>query len=43
MTLIAGQKAIATKSKRDISNFKLRRNMPVGVKVTLRGWRMYEF
>ncbi len=43
MTLIAGQRAIATKSKKDISNFKLRRNMPVGVKVTLRGARMYEF
>ncbi|HRC67847.1 MAG TPA: 50S ribosomal protein L5, partial [Bacteroidales bacterium] len=40
---IAGQRAIATKSKKDISNFKLRRNMPVGVKVTLRGARMYEF
>lgn len=43
MTLIAGQKAVATVSKRDISNFKLRRGMPVGVRVTLRGERMYEF
>lgn len=43
MTAIAGQRAVATKSKKDISNFKLRRNMPVGVRVTLRGDRMYEF
>lgn len=43
MTLIAGQKAVATKSKKDISNFKLRRGMPIGVRVTLRGDRMYEF
>jgi large subunit ribosomal protein L5 len=43
MTNIAGQKAVATKSKKDISNFKLRKNMPVGVRVTLRGERMYEF
>lgn len=43
MTLITGQKAVATKSRKDISNFKLRRNMPVGVRVTLRGDRMYEF
>ncbi|MCF0209968.1 MAG: 50S ribosomal protein L5 [Bacteroidales bacterium] len=43
MTLIAGQKAVATKSKKDISNFKLRKGMPVGVRVTLRGDRMYEF
>jgi large subunit ribosomal protein L5 len=43
MSLITGQKAVATKSKKDISNFKLRRNMPVGVRVTLRGDRMYEF
>lgn len=43
MTQIAGQKAVATKSKKDISNFKLRRQMPVGVRVTLRGERMYEF
>lgn len=43
MTMIAGQKAIATKSKKDISNFKLRRGMPIGVRVTLRRERMYEF
>ena len=43
MTLIAGQKAVLTKSKKDISNFKLRKGMPVGVRVTLRGDRMYEF
>ncbi len=43
MTLIAGQKAVPTKSKKDISNFKLRRGMAVGVRVTLRGDKMYEF
>ena len=43
ITAIAGQKAVATISKRDISNFKLRRNVPIGVKVTLRNQRMYEF
>ncbi|MBE0647492.1 MAG: 50S ribosomal protein L5 [Bacteroidales bacterium] len=43
MTMIAGQKAVATKSKKDISNFKLRKGNPVGVRVTLRGERMYEF
>ena len=43
MTAIAGQKAVATKSKKDISNFKLRKNMPVGVRVTLRSEKMYEF
>jgi large subunit ribosomal protein L5 len=43
MTMIAGQKAVPTKSKKDISNFKLRRGMPIGVRVTLRGNRMYEF
>jgi len=43
ITLIAGQKAVATISKKAISNFKLRENMPIGVKVTLRGNRMYEF
>jgi large subunit ribosomal protein L5 len=43
MSLITGQKAVATKSKKDISNFKLRRHMPVGVRVTLRGNQMYEF
>ena len=43
MTLISGQKANATLSKKDISNFKLRKGMPIGAKVTLRGDRMYEF
>ena len=43
MATIAGQKAILAKSKKDISNFKLRKGMPVGVRVTLRGERMYEF
>ena len=43
MTKITGQKAVATKSKRDISNFKLRKGMPVGVRVTLRGEKTYEF
>ena len=43
MTLITGQKAVLTKSKKDISNFKLRKGMPVGVMVTLRGDMMYEF
>ena len=43
MTIIAGQKAMLTTSNKDISNFKLRKGMPVGVMVTLRGNRMYEF
>tara|TARA_B100000242_G_scaffold292508_1_gene268068 strand:+ start:3570 stop:4121 length:552 start_codon:yes stop_codon:yes gene_type:complete len=43
LTLISGQKAIATKSKKDISNFKLRKGMPIGAKVTLRRDRMFEF
>ena len=43
LTLISGQKAVPTKSKKDISAFKLRKGMPIGVKVTLRGDRMYEF
>lgn len=43
MTLIAGQKAMLTNSSKDISNFKLRKGMPVGVMVTLRGNQMYEF
>jgi large subunit ribosomal protein L5 len=43
MTLIAGQKAVATKSKKAISNFKLREGMPIGARVTLRGIKMYEF
>ena len=40
---ITGQKAVATMSKKDISNFKLRKNMPIGARVTLRGIKMYEF
>lgn len=40
---ITGQKAVSTMSKKDISNFKLRKNMPIGAKVTLRGVKMYEF
>ncbi len=40
---IAGQKALATISKKDVASFKLRKGMPIGVKVTLRGERMYEF
>ncbi len=43
ITAITGQKAVATKSKKAISNFKLREDMPIGVKVTLRGRKMYEF
>ncbi|MCX8019906.1 MAG: 50S ribosomal protein L5 [Chitinophagaceae bacterium] len=43
LTAIAGQKAVPTVSKKDISNFKLRKNMPIGARVTLRGYRMYEF
>jgi large subunit ribosomal protein L5 len=43
MTAITGQKAVATVSKKDISNFKVRKKMPIGVRVTLRGDRMYEF
>jgi large subunit ribosomal protein L5 len=43
MTTITGQKAVATKSRKDISNFKLRKGNPVGVRVTLRGNKMYEF
>jgi large subunit ribosomal protein L5 len=43
ISAIAGQKAIATTSRKDISNFKLRKGMPVGVRVTLRADRMYEF
>ena len=42
-TTISGQKAVATMSKKDISNFKLRKHMPIGAKVTLRGEKMYEF
>lgn len=43
LTMIAGQKAVQTMSTKDISNFKLRQGMPIGVKVTLRRERMYEF
>ena len=43
LTLISGQKAVATLSKKDVSNFKLRKGMPIGARVTLRGDRMYEF
>ena len=43
LSTITGQKAIATLSKKDVASFKLRKGMPIGVKVTLRGERMYEF
>jgi len=43
MTIISGQKAVATMSKKDISNFKLRKHMPIGTRVTLRGDKMFEF
>lgn len=43
ISIIAGQRAVATIAKKAISNFKLREGMPIGVKVTLRGERMYEF
>lgn len=43
LTAIAGQKAVATLSRKDIANFKLRKKMPIGVMVTLRRERMYEF
>ena len=43
LTTISGQKAVATTSRKDISNFKLRKGMPIGVKVTLRSAKMYEF
>lgn len=43
MTSITGQRAVSTKSKKDISNFKVRKGMPIGVRVTLRGDKMYEF
>jgi large subunit ribosomal protein L5 len=43
ITKIAGQKAVSTISKKDVASFKLRKGMPIGVKVTLRGERMYEF
>src|SRR5688572_4619954 len=43
ITTITGQKAVSTKAKKAISNFKLRENMPIGARVTLRGDQMYEF
>lgn len=43
LTTITGQKAVATMSKKDISNFKLRKHMPIGARVTLRGDKMFEF
>jgi large subunit ribosomal protein L5 len=43
LTIISGQKAVSTMSKKDISNFKLRKHMPIGVRVTLRGDKMFEF
>ncbi|MFK7810962.1 MAG: 50S ribosomal protein L5 [Maribacter sp.] len=43
MTMITGQKAVATISKKDVATFKLRKGMPIGAKVTLRGEKMYEF
>ena len=43
LTLITGQKAVPTISKKDVASFKLRKGMPIGAKVTLRGERMYEF
>lgn len=43
LATITGQKAVATMSKKDISNFKLRKNMPIGARVTLRGVKMFEF
>lgn len=43
MTAITGQKAVVTHAKKDISNFKLRKGMPIGAKVTLRGDKMFEF
>ena len=43
LTIITGQKAIPTLSKKDVASFKLRKGMPIGAKVTLRGNKMYEF
>ncbi len=43
LTLIAGQKPVVTRSRKDISNFKIRQGFPVGCKVTIRGNRMYDF
>lgn len=43
LSAITGQKAVSTISKKDVASFKLRKGMPIGAKVTLRGYRMYEF
>src|SRR5882672_5577944 len=43
LTLISGQKPVVTRAKKAISNFKLKENQPIGLKVTLRGGRMYDF
>ncbi|HVY76605.1 MAG TPA: 50S ribosomal protein L5, partial [Puia sp.] len=43
LTTISGQKAVSTASRKDISNFKLRKGLPIGARVTLRGEKMYEF
>ncbi|WP_298903628.1 50S ribosomal protein L5 [uncultured Psychroserpens sp.] len=43
LTMISGQKAVATMSKKDVASFKLRKGMPIGARVTLRGEQMYEF
>jgi large subunit ribosomal protein L5 len=43
LTKVTGQKAVSTISKKDVASFKLRKGMPIGAKVTLRGERMYEF
>jgi large subunit ribosomal protein L5 len=43
LSMITGQRAVSTKSKKDISNFKVRKGMPIGVRVTLRSNKMYEF
>ncbi|HKJ48795.1 50S ribosomal protein L5 [Christiangramia echinicola] len=43
LSAISGQKAVSTISKKDVASFKLRKGMPIGAKVTLRGYRMYEF
>jgi large subunit ribosomal protein L5 len=43
LSIIVGQKAVSTKARKSVSNFKLREGMPIGVRVTLRGERMYEF
>ena len=43
LEIIAGQKVVTTKAKKSVANFKIRENMPIGCKVTLRGEKMYEF